>query len=114
MGVAPGARLAARSGRSWALERTDRRPLLAHSHLGDLAVEALRSPRTSRYFAMLDADNRVVWRGLPVSRSHFVQETLDALWDTPVPVLLVPECWNSRASAVRCAGSIPQVGADRC
>ena len=34
--------LAARSGRSWALERTDRRPLLAHSHLGDLAVEALR------------------------------------------------------------------------
>ncbi len=38
----------------------DRRPLLAHSHPGDLAVEALRSLRTSLHFAMLGADNRVV------------------------------------------------------
>lgn len=40
--------------------RIDRRPLLAHSHPGDLAVEALRSLRTSLHFAMLGADNRVV------------------------------------------------------
>jgi putative colanic acid biosynthesis UDP-glucose lipid carrier transferase len=44
-----------------------------------------------------------VWISLPVSHSHFIQEVLDALWDTPVPVLLVPEFWESRliSSAVR-------------
>ena len=44
-----------------------------------------------------------VWISLPVSRSHLIQEVLDALWDTPVPVLLVPEFWESRliSSAIR-------------
>jgi len=44
-----------------------------------------------------------VWISLPVSRSHLIQEVLDALWDTPVPVLLVPEFWESKliSSAVR-------------
>jgi putative colanic acid biosysnthesis UDP-glucose lipid carrier transferase len=44
-----------------------------------------------------------VWISLPISRSHLIQEVLDALWDTPVGVLLVPEFWESRliSSAVR-------------
>ena len=48
-----------------------------------------------------------VWISLPVSRSHLIQEVLDALWDTPVPVLLVPEFWESRliSSAVRPLGN---------
>ena len=37
-----------------------------------------------------------VWISLPVSRSHLIQEVLDALWDTPVAVLLIPEFWESR------------------
>ncbi len=37
-----------------------------------------------------------VWISLPVSRSHLIQEVVDALWDTPVAVLLVPEFWESR------------------
>ena len=44
-----------------------------------------------------------VWISLPVSRAHLIEEALNALWDTPVPVLLVPEFWESRliSSAVR-------------
>ena len=55
-------RLEHQETRRWRLplERLERRPLLAHSHPGDLAVEALRSLRTSLHFAMLGADTKVV------------------------------------------------------
>lgn len=44
-----------------------------------------------------------VWISLPVGRAHLIEEALNALWDTPVSVLLVPEFWESRliSSAVR-------------
>lgn len=55
-------RLEQQDMRRWRLplDRLERRPLLAHSHPGDLAVEALRSLRTSLHFAMLGANSKVV------------------------------------------------------
>lgn len=56
-------------------------PLLAQSHPGDLAVESLRSLRTSLHFAMLEApDNRLMISGpSPAVGKTFVSANLGAV-----------------------------------